>query len=66
MDLVVADDSTPNYLYINNGNGTFEDDELRQSGYAVNEAGRKVEHGYSRWATTRTTAYSTVKHYLFR
>ena len=24
LDLVVADDSTPNYLYINKGNGTFE------------------------------------------
>src|SRR5580658_2063447 len=24
-DLVVADDSTPNYLYVNKGNGTFED-----------------------------------------
>ena len=26
QDLLVADDSTPNYLYINKGNGTFEDD----------------------------------------
>ncbi len=26
VDLAVADDSTPNYLYINKGNGTFEDD----------------------------------------
>ena len=24
-DLVVANDSTPNYLYINKGDGTFED-----------------------------------------
>ena len=23
VDLLVADDSTPNYLYINKGNGTF-------------------------------------------
>ena len=26
VDLLVADDSTPNYLYINKGKGTFEDD----------------------------------------
>ena len=24
-DLLVADDSTPNYLYLNKGDGTFED-----------------------------------------
>ena len=33
-DLMVADDSTPNYLYINKGNGTFEDDSYA-SGYAL-------------------------------
>jgi hypothetical protein len=38
-DLVVADDSTPNYLYINKGDGTFQE-ESAQSGYAVNESGR--------------------------
>jgi hypothetical protein len=41
LDLVVADDSTPNYLYINKGNGTFEDDSYT-SGYALNEDGRET------------------------
>ncbi len=40
-DLLVADDSTPNYLYINKGDGTFEDDSYA-SGYALNEAGRET------------------------
>ena len=40
-DLLVANDSTPNYLYINKGNGTFEDDSY-MSGYALNEDGREV------------------------
>ncbi|EQD60134.1 FG-GAP repeat protein/ASPIC/UnbV domain protein, partial [mine drainage metagenome] len=40
-DLLVANDSTPNYLYINKGNGTFEDESL-ESGYALNEDGREV------------------------
>lgn len=38
-DLLVANDSTPNYLYHNNGNGTFEDLSF-ESGYAVNGQGR--------------------------
>jgi enediyne biosynthesis protein E4 len=41
VDLVVADDSTPNYLYINKGNGTFEDDSYA-SGFALNQDGREV------------------------
>jgi hypothetical protein len=41
VDLLVADDSTPNYLYINKGNGTFEDDSYA-SGYALNENGRET------------------------
>ena len=40
-DLLVADDSTPNYLYINKGDGTFEDASFA-SGYALNEAGRET------------------------
>lgn len=43
VDLVVADDSTPNYLYINKGDGTFEDASYT-SGYAVNQAGREVSN----------------------
>ncbi len=40
-DLLVADDSTPNYLYINKGDGTFEDDSFA-SGFALNESGRET------------------------
>ncbi|MEO8735012.1 MAG: CRTAC1 family protein [Edaphobacter sp.] len=40
-DLLVADDSSPNYLYINKGDGTFEDDSY-VSGYALNENGRET------------------------
>jgi hypothetical protein len=40
-DLMVANDSTPNYLYINKGNGTFEDASYA-SGYALNETGRET------------------------
>lgn len=40
-DLLVADDSTPNYLYLNKGDGTFEDVSYA-SGYALNEAGRET------------------------
>ena len=41
LALLVADDSTPNYLYINKGDGTFEDDSY-SSGYALNESGRET------------------------
>jgi hypothetical protein len=40
-DLLVTNDSTPNYLYINKGDGTFEDDSYA-SGYALNENGRET------------------------
>ncbi len=40
-DLLVANDSTPNYLYINKGNGTFVDDSY-MSGYALNGDGREA------------------------
>jgi hypothetical protein len=39
LDLVVANDSTPNYLYRNRHDGTFEDASYF-SGFAVNEEGR--------------------------
>ena len=42
-DLVVANDSTPNYLYINKGDGTF-DDQSYLSGFAVNGDGREVSN----------------------
>ena len=38
---MVANDSTPNYLYINKGNGTFEDASYT-SGYALNENGQET------------------------
>ena len=40
VDLYVANDSTPNYLYHNNGNGTFTDIAF-DFGAAVNEDGRE-------------------------
>jgi enediyne biosynthesis protein E4 len=40
VDLLVANDSTPNYLYINKGNGTFEDRSY-PSGYALDGGGRE-------------------------
>jgi hypothetical protein len=41
VDLLVANDSTPNYLYLNKGNGTF-DDISYASGYALNKDGRET------------------------
>ncbi len=40
-DLLVGNDSTPNYLYLNKGDGTFEDVSY-DSGFALNEAGREM------------------------
>ena len=40
-DLVVGNDSEPNYLYINKGNGTF-DDQSYDSGFALNRDGREI------------------------
>ena len=41
IDLAVANDSTLSYLYLNRGDGTFEDVSLT-SGFALNEDGREV------------------------
>ena len=41
VDLLVADDSTPNYLYLNKGDGTFEDASF-PSGFALNDGGRET------------------------
>jgi hypothetical protein len=41
VDLLVANDSSPNYLYINKGDGTFED-ESYVSGFALNQEGREI------------------------
>ncbi len=40
-DLLVANDSTPNYLYLNKGDGSF-DDVSYSSGYAVDESGHET------------------------
>ena len=40
-DLVVGNDSEPNFLYINKGDGTF-DDEGYASGFALNKDGREI------------------------
>ena len=40
-DLLVANDSTLSYLYLNRGDGTFEDASFT-SGFALNENGREV------------------------
>jgi hypothetical protein len=42
-DLLVANDSTPNYLYINKGDGAF-DNQSYMSGYALNGEGREVSN----------------------
>jgi hypothetical protein len=41
VDLLVADDSTLSYLYLNKGDGTFDDASFT-SGFALNEDGREV------------------------
>jgi enediyne biosynthesis protein E4 len=41
VDLLVANDSTPNYLYINKGDGTFKDASFI-SGFAMNQDGQEV------------------------
>ena len=41
VDLLVANDSEPNYLYINKGDGTFEDRSY-VSGFALNNDGREI------------------------
>ena len=40
-DLLVGNDSTPNYLYLNKGDGSFEDISY-SSGFALNENGRET------------------------
>jgi hypothetical protein len=41
VDLLVANDSSPNYLYLNKGDGTFEDKSYI-SGFALNNEGREI------------------------
>lgn len=41
VDLVVANDSSPNYLYLNKGDGTFDDVSI-SSGFALNQDARET------------------------
>jgi hypothetical protein len=41
VDLVVSNDSSPNYLYLNKGDGTFEDVSF-YSGFALNQQARET------------------------
>jgi hypothetical protein len=41
VDLIVTNDSSPNYLYINKGDGTFEDASF-YSGFALNQDARET------------------------
>jgi enediyne biosynthesis protein E4 len=41
VDLLVADDSSPNYLYLNKGDGTFQDASF-YSGFALNQDARET------------------------
>jgi hypothetical protein len=41
VDLIVTDDSSPNYLYLNKGNGTFQDASF-YSGFALNQDARET------------------------
>jgi hypothetical protein len=41
VDLLVTDDSSPNYLYLNKGDGTFEDSSF-YSGFALNQDARET------------------------
>ncbi len=41
VDLIVTDDSSPNYLYLNKGNGTFQDASY-YSGFALNQDARET------------------------
>jgi len=40
-DILVGNDSEPNYFYVNKGDGTFEDDSY-VSGFALNKDGREI------------------------
>ncbi len=54
-DLVVGNDSEPNFLYINKGDGTF-DDQSYVSGFALNKDGREIASMASQSATMKTLA----------
>jgi hypothetical protein len=73
VDLMVANDSTPNYLYINKGNGKFEDASYA-SGYALNENGRETasmgiavaDYRNNGWLDLYNTVFSDDYNPLYR
>ncbi len=73
VDLIVSDDSTPNYLYINKGDGTFEDASF-YSGFALNQAARETasmglavgDYLNNGWVDLYTTTFSDDYKTLFR
>jgi hypothetical protein len=73
VDLIVADDSTPNYLYMNKGDGTFEDASF-YSGFALNQAARETasmglavgDYLNNGWVDLYTTTFSDDYKTLFR
>jgi len=73
VDLMVANDSTPNYLYLNKGNGTFEDASY-VSGYALNENGRETasmgiavgDYRNNGWLDLYNTVFSDDYNPLYR
>ena len=65
-DLLVANDSTPNYLYMNKGDGTFEDQSY-ESGFALNGSGaRSANMGFGRRRLREQRASFHREHRLCR
>jgi len=73
VDLLVTDDSSPNYLYINKGDGTFQDASF-YSGFALNQDARETasmglavgDYGNSGRLDLYTTTFSDDYKTLYR
>jgi hypothetical protein len=73
VDLAVANDSVPNYLYINKKDGTFEDASYA-SGYALNEDGHETasmgiavgDYRNNGWLDLYNTVFSDDYNPLYR
>jgi hypothetical protein len=71
-DILVANDSSANYLYLNKGDGTFEDISY-VSGFALNQAGREAaamglavgDYRNTGWLDLYTTTFSDDYKTLF-
>ena len=72
MDLAVANDSTPNYFYVNEGHGKFEDNSYT-SGFALNQEGRETatmglavgDYDNDGWLDIATTDFSDDYYVLY-